>query len=60
LFTYGMQGFTVGYQRGSEVVPGLVGRCPMPEGSLRLVVFEAEGQPYRNPEAEQRAGMAMQ
>ena len=60
LYTYGMGGFTVGYQRGSGVVPGLDGRCPMPEGSLQRVVVEAEGRPYRNPEAEQRAGMAMQ
>jgi arylsulfatase len=60
MFSYGMAGFTVGYQRGSAVVPGLVGPCPMPEGSVRRVVFEAQGQPYRNPEAEQRAGLAMQ
>ncbi|HZT66831.1 MAG TPA: arylsulfatase [Acidimicrobiales bacterium] len=60
LFTYGMQGFTVGYQRGSGVVAGLEGRCTMPEGSLRRVVFEAQGRRVQNPEAQERAGLAMQ
>ena len=55
-----MQGFTVGYLRGSSVVPGLAGACRMPEGSLRQVVFEVEGRPQRNPLAEQRAGLATQ
>lgn len=58
--TMGMQGMTVGYQRFSSIVPGYDGKHEFTSGALGRVVIETEGRAYRNPEGEQRAGLAMQ
>jgi arylsulfatase A-like enzyme len=58
--TYGIVGFTVGYQRGTPVSPTYRPPFAMPEGVLGRVVVEPEGQEYRDPPAEERAGVAMQ
>jgi arylsulfatase len=58
--TFGMVGFTVGYQRGGAVAPAYHGRFDITAGALERVVIEADGRAYRNPEAEDRAGMAIQ
>ncbi len=55
----GLQGFTVGYQRGSAVVPGLTGRATMTPGALARVVLEI-GPRRRAVPAEDRLGMGTQ
>jgi arylsulfatase len=60
MVTFGMVGFTVGYQRGSAVTPSYDGRFAITADALTRVVIEAEGRPYRDPEGEQRTGMATQ
>ncbi len=58
--TYGVDPFTVGYQRMSPITPALTGKAEIPEGVLKHVVIDAIGRAYRNPEGEARAAMAMQ
>jgi arylsulfatase len=58
--TYGMAGFTVGHQRGSPITPAYEPPFAFSDGALGVVVVEAEGRAPRNPQAEQRAGQAMQ
>lgn len=58
--TAGMQGLTVGYQRFSSVLPGFDGKNEFTPGALRRLVIETEGRAYRDPEGEQRAGLAIQ
>ena len=58
--TFGVAGFTVGYQRGTPVSPAYEGRFDMTPGALVRVVMEADGRPYRNPEGEDRAAMRIQ
>jgi arylsulfatase len=58
--TYGVDPFAVGYQRMTPISPALQGRAAMPDGIIERVVVEAEGRPYRNPEAEQRAALGQQ
>jgi len=58
--TFGMPGFTVGYQPGGPICPALVGRADITPGVLDHIVVEVSGPPYRNPEAEDRARLAMQ
>ncbi len=58
--TFGVQGFTVGYQRGSAVTPAYEGRFEVTPGALARVVIEPEGRPYSDPAAEQRAASAIQ
>jgi hypothetical protein len=60
MVTFGMVGFTVGYQRGSAVTPAYDGRFQITPDSLTRVVIEADGRPYRDPEGEQRTAMAIQ
>ena len=60
LITFGVAGFTVGYQRGTSVSPAYEGRFDMTPGALARVVMEADGRPYRNPEGEDRAAMRIQ
>ena len=60
MFTYGTLGFTVGYQRGAAVTPAYVAPSEFTAGALREVIFEAAGQPYRNPALQDRAAQAMQ
>ena len=58
--TYGMAGFSVGYQRGSAVTPAYEPPFTFTEHALRRVIVEPEGAPWRNPSAEERAAVAMQ
>jgi arylsulfatase A-like enzyme len=58
--TYGMEGFSVGYQRGGAIVPGWPGRLAMPDAALLQVVIEPDGDPWRDPAREDRARMATQ
>jgi arylsulfatase len=58
--TYGLVGFTVGYQRGSAVSPTYAPPFAMAASVLGKVVIEPDGVEYRDPPAEERAGVAMQ
>ena len=58
--TFGVAGFTVGYQRGTAVSSAYEGRFDITPDALVRVVMEADGRPYRNPEGEDRAAMAIQ
>jgi arylsulfatase len=58
--TYGLVGFTVGYQRGTPVTPAYRSPFSLPTGVLRRLVIEPDGQEYRDPPSEERAGVAMQ
>jgi arylsulfatase len=60
LVTFGDEGFTVGYQRGTSISPGCEGSFEFTPGALRRVIIEAAGRPHRDPAGEQRAGMARQ
>jgi hypothetical protein len=55
-----MQGFTVGYQRGSAINPEFAGRRRVTPGALRRVVIETLSRPHRPPPSEDRVGMATQ
>jgi hypothetical protein len=64
LVTFGVHGFTVGYQRGTPVTPQCPGESPFTPGALAHVVIETDrrlraggGEPA---ELEDRQGMAMQ
>jgi arylsulfatase A-like enzyme len=58
--TYGMIGFSVGYQPGGSICPALEGRAEMTPGVLGKVVIEAEGRPQRDPAKELRKDLATQ
>ena len=58
--TYGVEPFSVGEQRMTPISPALQGRAALPAGVLDAVVIEAFGPPYRDPEGEQRAAVAIQ
>ena len=58
--TYGMTGFTVGYQAGGSICPALEGRSEVPAGVLRKVVIVPEGRPRRDPAKEIRKDLATQ
>ena len=58
--TYGIIGFTVGYQRGTPVAPTYESPFAFTEGAMARVVFETDGSEHRDPAAEERAGVAMQ
>ena len=58
--TYGIVGFTVGYQRGTAVSSAYEPPFALPGGVLRRVVVEPEGLEHRDPPAEERAAEAMQ
>lgn len=58
--TYGMLGFSVGFQPGAPIHADYPGRFAVAPGVLRKVVIEAVGRRQRLGEAEDRAGLAMQ
>jgi arylsulfatase len=58
--TYGLVGFTVGYQRGTPVSPTYEPPFALDGSVLRRVVVEPDGQEYRDPPAEAQAAVAMQ
>jgi hypothetical protein len=58
--TFGVAPFSVGSQRSSPILPGLVGRAAITPDVVREIVIETEGRAYRDPAAEQRAALATQ
>ena len=58
--TYGVEPFFVGEQRMTPVSPDLLGAARLPDGVLDHVTIEGLGPPYRDPEGEQRAALAIQ
>lgn len=58
--TYGVEPFSVGQQRMTPISPALLGRAALPDRVLDHVVISVIGAPYRDPEGEARAGLAMQ
>ena len=58
--TYGMTGFTVGYQAGGSICPDLDGRCEVTPGVLGKVVVEPEGRPDVDRAMEIRKDLATQ
>ena len=58
--TYGLVGFTVGYQRGTPVAPTYEPPFALAKDVLRRLVVEPDGQEYRDPPTEERAALAMQ
>src|SRR5688572_4750966 len=58
--TYGMIGFTVGYQPGGSICPDLDGRAEITPGVLGRVVIEPEGRPQTDPAKELRKDLATQ
>jgi len=59
LLAIGLQGFTVGYQYGSAVVPGLEGRAAITPGALERVVLEIGHRRHEVPD-DDRLGMGTQ
>jgi arylsulfatase A-like enzyme len=58
--SYGVDPFSVGYQRMGSISSELPGKFEIPEGVLHRVVIDAIGRAYRDPEGEQRAALARQ
>ena len=58
--TYGIVGFTVGYQRGTPVSPTYAVPFAIGKDVLRTVVVEPNGREWRDAPAESRAAEAMQ
>ena len=58
--TYGIVGFTVGYQRGTPVSRTYESPFALAPSVLRRVVVEPAGSEYRDPPAEERAALATQ
>jgi arylsulfatase len=58
--TFGTEGYAIGYQGGGPISPSCPGRFEIARGVLDSVVVEVTGKPYRDPDAEARAGLAMQ
>jgi arylsulfatase len=58
--TYGVEGFTVGHQRGSAVSSDYEAPFAIDPQVLSHVVIDAAGRPYRDPAAEERVAAARQ
>jgi arylsulfatase len=58
--TYGVDPFSVGYQRMGAIHTDLPGKFEMPDGVLHRVIIDAIGKAYRDPEGEARAALAKQ
>jgi arylsulfatase len=58
--TYGVEPFFVGEQRMTPISPALAGPARLPGGVLDRVTVEGLGPPYRDPEGEARAALAIQ
>lgn len=59
IVTVGVHGFTVGYQRGSAIMPGFDGRHDFTPGALTRVAMDI-GSRLQPPPSEDRVGMAQQ
>ena len=58
--TYGVDPFSVGYQRMGSIHTELPGKFEIPEGVLHRVIIDAIGKAYRDPEGEAHAALAKQ
>lgn len=58
--TYGVDPFSVGYQRMTPIAPGLLGNAPITPGVLDHVLIETTGPAHRDRAAEQHAALAQQ
>jgi hypothetical protein len=58
--TYGVDPFTVGYQRMTPITPDIAGSGRIPDGVLLNVVVDAIGPVFKNAEGEARAALGMQ
>ena len=58
--SYGVDPFSVGYQRMTPIAPALHGTAAMPEGVISQVVIEAIGRAYRDSDGEAKAALATQ
>ena len=58
--SYGVDPFSVGYQRMTPIAPALHGTAAMPEGVINQVVIEAIGRAYRDSDGEAKAALATQ
>jgi arylsulfatase len=58
--TYGVDPFTVGYQRMTPITPDITGSGRIPDGVLLNVVVDAIGPVFKNAEGEARAALGMQ
>ena len=60
LVTFGVAGFTVGYQRTSPVCDAYEVPFAISHDVLKQVVIDGMGPPYRNAPAEDAAALAQQ
>ncbi|NBN89588.1 MAG: arylsulfatase [Actinobacteria bacterium] len=58
--TYGVDPFTVGYQRMTPITEELTGKAQIPDGVLVNVVIDAIGPIYKNTEGEARTALSTQ
>jgi arylsulfatase len=58
--SYGVDGFSVGYQRGAAVADEWDGPFAFTPGVLQRVIIDGLGRGYRDPAAEERAALAQQ
>lgn len=58
--SYGVEGFTVGYQRGASVSSAYQAPFAIDHAVLQRVVIEGIGRAHRDPAGEQRVAMAQQ
>jgi arylsulfatase len=58
--SYGVEGFTVGYQRGAAVTPAYDAPFAIDHSVLHRVVIDGIGPPHRDQVAEERVAMAQQ
>ena len=58
--TYGVDPFTVGYQRMTPITEELCGKAEIPDGVLINVVIDALGPIYKNQEGEARTALSTQ
>jgi arylsulfatase len=58
--SYGVEGFTVGYQRGAPVSTAYEAPFTIDHAVLRRVIIDGIGRAHRDPAAEQRVAMAQQ
>ena len=58
--TYGVDPFSVGYQRMTPIAPALQGQAQITPGVLDHVLIETTGPAHRDRAAEQHAALAQQ
>jgi arylsulfatase len=58
--TYGVEGFTVGYDRGAAVTSAYEAPFAIDHGVLRRVTIDGIGSPHRDHAAEERVALAQQ